>query len=63
MIGNRELDPVNVGFVSIASERFMAKNTSSFDTTLLGNSNSGHEYGVELLDGEKKALIEYMKTL
>ena len=27
-----------------------------------GNSNSGHEYGTDLADGEKRALVEYLKT-
>ncbi len=31
-------------------------------TTCRGNSNSGHEYGTDLADGEKRALIEYLKT-
>jgi processive rubber oxygenase RoxA-like protein len=34
-----------------------------FDTTEFGNSNSGHLYGTDLSPDEKKALIEYLKTL
>ncbi len=33
-----------------------------FDTSLPGNSNSGHEYGADLSDAEKRELIEYLKT-
>ncbi len=33
------------------------------DTKLSGNSNSGHKFGVNLLDSEKMELIEYLKTL
>lgn len=33
-----------------------------FDTTLVGNSNAGHEYGTNLTAEQKQALIEYLKT-
>ena len=28
-----------------------------------GHSNCGHEFGTSLTDAEKKALLEYLKTL
>jgi hypothetical protein len=28
-----------------------------------GNSNAGHPYGTQLIDDEKRQLIEYLKTL
>jgi hypothetical protein len=37
-----------------------------YDTSVPGNSNSGHEgkdYGTELSPADKDALVEYMKTL
>ena len=34
-----------------------------YDTTQLGYSNSGHTFGDDLGDGERKALLEYLKTL
>jgi hypothetical protein len=34
-----------------------------FDTTLKGNSNSGHVYGIGLSDADRRALLEYLKTL
>jgi hypothetical protein len=34
-----------------------------FDTTTSGNSNSGHDYGTKLSAGERRDLIEYLKTL
>ena len=34
-----------------------------YDTTLSGQSNQGHEFGVSLAPGEKQDLIEYLKTL
>ena len=33
-----------------------------FDTTKSGNSAAGHDYGTGLSDGEKRELIEYLKT-
>ena len=60
--GSREFDPINVGFVSTADISDAA--VFEFDTRLTGNANSGHEYGAEELnDAEKKALLEYIKTL
>src|ERR1022692_4297813 len=54
-------DPVNVGFVTAgaAAEREGWKN----DTSVRGNGNQGHTYGVELPEQDKNALLEYMKTL
>ena len=34
-----------------------------FDTTKRGNGNGGHTYGTDLSADDKRALIEYMKTL
>ncbi|MEM9231070.1 MAG: hypothetical protein AAGB10_15855 [Pseudomonadota bacterium] len=34
-----------------------------FDTTLPGHGNAGHVYGETLSDGEKRALIEFLKQL
>lgn len=57
-VGSWELDPVKVGFVANQEPA-----TSKFDTTLSGNSNTGHEYGSNLTVNEKWSLIEYLKTL
>lgn len=57
-VGNIELDVKKVGHIS--SE---APNTSLFDTLLPGNSNAGHEYGTQLSDDERWALVEYIKSL
>ncbi|MEY4134370.1 MAG: hypothetical protein RL386_720, partial [Bacteroidota bacterium] len=35
----------------------------TYDTTLPGYSNAGHYFGDKLSDGERKAVIEYLKTL
>jgi hypothetical protein len=34
-----------------------------YDTRVLGNGNGGHEFTDVLTDQERKALIEYLKTL
>ena len=56
------IDSVNVGFVSDVPEekgyQFFMYNTSD-----VGNSNQGHLYGTNLTPDEKKALVEYLKTL
>lgn len=66
-LGNREYDPVNVGY---HTEPF--PNGFMFDTSIRGNSNSGHEFnngsgkgiiGPLLTPDERRALIEYLKTL
>jgi cytochrome c5 len=36
---------------------------SIYDTTLPGYSNGGHTFGDQLAEGERTALIEYLKTL
>lgn len=61
-LGSREFDPAKVGYVSTSD----VDDTSSFkfDTALKGNSNQGHEYGVnELTDEQRQELLEYLKTL
>jgi mono/diheme cytochrome c family protein len=60
--GNDVYDPQKVGFVSdVASEN--GKQYFKYDTTLVGNSNSGHVYGTDLSAADKEALLEYMKKL
>jgi hypothetical protein len=67
-LGNREYDPVNVGYRMDAFPGGF-----EFDTSKRGNSNSGHEFvtgtsdagviGRYLSPDERLALIEYLKTL
>ncbi|MGB8478820.1 MAG: di-heme-cytochrome C peroxidase, partial [Acidobacteriaceae bacterium] len=66
-LGNREYDPVNVGY---RVDKFPG--AFVFDTTIRGNSNAGHEFtnnpnkpgviGRQLTPDERRALIEYLKT-
>jgi len=66
-LGNREYDPVYIGY---RTEKFPGG--FRLDTSIRGNSNSGHEFnngsgkgiiGPQLTPDERRALIEYLKTL
>jgi RoxA-like, cytochrome c-like len=66
-LGNREYDPVNVGY---RTEPFLGG--FAFDTTLRGNHNMGHEFSDEKKPGvigkaltpeERRQLIEFLKAL
>lgn len=61
-VGNREFDPVNVGF-STEGGPSTFRVTQSGGAIQTGNSNRGHDYGTELSADEKLDLIEYMRTL
>ena len=56
--GTLEIDPLDVG---VALER--PESTFVLDTSVVGNANTGHEYGTDLAEADKRDLIEYMKTL
>jgi mono/diheme cytochrome c family protein len=68
-LGNREYDPVNLGY-----KYDELANGFLFKTSIRGNSNSGHEFNDEpegtkgkvgkrtLLPDERKAIIEFLKT-
>ena len=59
-VGSREFDPVNVGYVTTVPSDGHA---TLLDTSEPGNSNAGHDYGGAMSDAEKRALIEYIKSL
>ena len=55
------LDPARVGFVSGGPE---AERTGvAYDVTAPGNSNAGHAYGTTLPAEDKRAVLEFLKTL
>lgn len=54
-------DPVKVGFVA-QGEAAMRSGTR-YDTRERSNGNAGHDFGTRLAEGEKQALVEYLKTL
>lgn len=59
-VGSREFDPQKLGFDLTGTN---AAPTFVLDTTLKGNGNMGHEYGVHLPEDSRMALLEYLKTL
>ncbi|MEB3180768.1 MAG: c-type cytochrome [Nostocaceae cyanobacterium] len=54
-------DPKKVGFISGGEEA--ERVGFKYDTSVEGNSNQGHIYGTDLPGDEKKALVEYLKSL
>ncbi len=59
LTGCKDYDSTNLGFVCTAT----SENTQTFDTRLEGNSNKGHEYGVNLSELDKDNLLEFIKTI
>lgn len=66
-VGNREYDPKRVGYVynvAGSGNAFRFETVDSDGNAIDGNSRQGHEYGVgELREDDRKALLEYLKTL
>jgi mono/diheme cytochrome c family protein len=58
--GDDVYDPAKIGFVSsgLDAERI----GTFYDTAEPGNSSAGHPYGTALPLGEKRALLEFLKT-
>jgi hypothetical protein len=54
-------DRERVGFISRGPEA--ERHGVRYDTSQPGNSNQGHLWGTDLAPGDKRALIEYLKTL
>ena len=61
-VGNA-YDPANVGLATDQPTSNYTLNTTDCSDLNSGNSRCGHEYGTKLNDQEKKALLEYLKTL
>ena len=58
-VGTRVFDPKNVGYATLPQA---PGNSFAFDTSLPGNSNKGHDYGVgALTETERLELLEYLK--
>ncbi len=55
------LDPEKVGFVSKGPEA--ERIGFRYDTSVAGNSNAGHLWGTTLAANDKRAMLEYLKTL
>ena len=54
-------DSARIGFVTQGPEA--ERIGTPFDISLPGNSNVGHTYGTQLPPEQKRALLEYLKTL
>lgn len=59
--GYEVYDPERVGFVSEGPEA--ERVGTRYDVGTVGNSNRGHLWGTDLSAEEKRALLEYLKTL
>ncbi|MDN3637688.1 cytochrome c [Simiduia curdlanivorans] len=59
-VGRVEFDPINVG---LSSQVLAPNQVSELNTELHGNSNAGHLFGTALASSDKRALLEYLKTL
>jgi hypothetical protein len=55
-------DQDRAGFVADVGEE-AGRSFTRFDVNVRGNGNGGHEWGQNLPDSDKDALVEYMKTL
>lgn len=63
-VGNREFDPVDVGYVSSATGNHSTFQAADPAGPVHGNSNRGHDYGnATLSKRDRYAIIEFMKTL
>ena len=55
-VGSQEFDSVNVGFKDDPTQPL-------FDTSVDGNTNTGHEFGTDLNPEQRRQLLEYLKSL
>jgi hypothetical protein len=65
LVGYREYDSDKLGYISDPANvpENVRNKLCTYDATLKGNSNSGHEYGVGLNDDDRKSLIGFLKSL
>lgn len=65
-VGSREYDPVKAGYETAAGPEntFLFETRDGAGNIIDGNSNAGHDYGnAALTEQERRALVEYLKTL
>ncbi|MGE0419575.1 MAG: hypothetical protein AB7O80_22455, partial [Acetobacteraceae bacterium] len=58
-----EYDPAKVGLAATQTKFTQVLLTTDCSARNSGNSRCGHEYGIELTPAQKRALLEYLKTL
>ena len=56
-------DPQKVGLATAQDPQAFVLQTTGCDNLLSGKSRCGHEYGTDLVPDDKRALLEYLKTL
>ena len=56
-------DPTTVGLAVDQTKFGVTLTTTDCSDRGSGNSRCGHEYGTKLTDDEKRALLEFLKTL
>jgi hypothetical protein len=62
-VGTADFDPKLVGYPALTDSSQSCGSQSKVDTSLPGNRNIGHNYGTNLSADDKRALIEYVKSL
>jgi hypothetical protein len=62
MLGSREYDVQKLGYVTTVEAKSPVL-AWEYDTSQVGNANTGHVYGTNLPDADKWALIEFLKAL
>jgi len=62
-VGTANFDPKLVGYPALTDSSQSCGSQSKLDTSLPGNRNIGHNYGTNLSADDKRALIEYVKSL
>ena len=58
-----QYDPETVGLATTQPQTHFTLHVTGCENILSGDSNCGHEYGTHLPDEDKRALLEYLKTL
>ena len=61
-VGSRKFDPKNVGYVTDETP-FKTGTFVADPNNANGNGNGGHEYGADLPEADRWAIVEYLKTL
>jgi hypothetical protein len=59
----RKYDIEDVGLAAAQGQPSETRSVTDCNDNHSGNSRCGHEYGTSLSDQDKKALLEYLKTL
>jgi hypothetical protein len=61
-VGSRKFDPKNVGYATDETP-FRTGTFVADPNNANGNGNRGHEYGTDLSEADRWAIVEYLKTL